>query len=208
MAYTVQNIIDDVRERLVDLDDLSVDDSTMLSFVNQGQREIFSLTGIGQTTTTYTTGGGEDGTLALNDSVQLGPTTGHIIRALGIDYNDAKLSHANLEEMRTWIVASGTPSGWSQWGAIVYLDAIPSSGQTIRAWVMYIPEDNATTASELAEQAEFPDFRACLTAYVGYRCRAREQEGALADRARMEYESLLAAISQRYDLINNGGYPR
>ncbi len=196
----VDSIIAKIRYRLNDISDEAYDDDMLFEYINDGAKD-FSYTGCNQTIQNVNSGS-TISSLTLTSEL----TYVDWLNIYAVEYASVELAPAPRYEAVRWLPASGTPTGWSVWGDILYIDTIVtlSASNDIDISYTYIPDDISATSdtSPLADK-----WSPALVAYCVYRCHKADRESGLADTAFAEYLAIKQTAAKIYEaLMIGGGY--
>jgi len=199
MATTASTLNDQIRRRLADYSDEAYSNNLLIAAMNEGVGVFAPATGCCQAIHNFTSGTGS--TVALS-----GLTNVKFINVYAVEYASGKLDFAPRYEAAKWVPAAGTPTGWSVWGATLYLDAIAtlSSTDDIDVSYTYVPDDMTTTSSNIG----IPDkWLPAIKAYARYYIHDMNRETGLADRAWAEFVMIQQAAAKINEaLMAKGGY--
>jgi len=197
---TADDLILDVRQRLSDVSDEAYGDALLIQFQNEGIKHFCITTGCLQYVDNITSGA-TISALSLRNEL-----TYDFINIYGVAYASTALDFAPRYEAVKWNPASGTPTGWSVWGRILYFDTIITLSTTndIDIWYTYIPAAMTAISSTFPLDAK---YEPAIAAYVAYRVRDMLRDATLAERAYNEYQSVQIATAQINEaLLMRGGY--
>lgn len=180
---TGNDILNDVRARLADNEDLAYSESDILLFLNDGERD-FAHSGCCQRLSA-----GQVPTAGVIDLTVLGS----VLEIMRVDLDSTRLPlpFAPLNDLNARRQPSlGTPESWTVWGDNLYLDTATTAPCSL--WYTFIP----TPKTGLSESLDVPQaYQGALAAYVEYRCR-KQNDDPLAAQAEAEYTQAKATAAQ------------
>lgn len=197
---TVDEIITKIRYRLSDITDEAYDDDMLFEYINDGAKD-FAYTGCCQAIENVNSG-------TTISSLVLSSTLTYVdwLNIYSVEHASLELTFAPRFESVRWLPAAGTPTGWSVWGDILYIDTIAtlSSTNDIDISYTYVPDDiTATTDTSPLDDKWSP----ALVAYCVYRCAKADRESGLADTVFAEYLAIKQSAAKIYEaLMMGGGY--
>lgn len=190
------------RDRLSDGTDQSFDDTVLMRYANDGAKEFTSTTGALQDNNTLDTNG-------TSNSISFSTLT-NPINIFAVWYNNIPLFFAPRNEIDVeWGASVGTPVSWSIWGTNLWFDVIPTLATGADALTVFFTRNpTAMDESDTSSTFDFPsEWETFIISYIVYRALDSIREGALAERAKQEYDlGRQAAASSVQNKILGGGY--
>lgn len=205
MTTLASEIITKVRFRLDDETDQSIGDTEITHFANDGAREFSSTTGVIQDTSNINSDNS-----AFTFNILSGLTNWVNIFAVNFAGNPL-IWQPRYEIREVYGANSGTPTKWSIWGDLLYLDKIaPAASGADAINVFYTRYSANMDTSDTSSVFDFPDkWLPAILSYAQYRVLDSDRDDGLADRAKSEYDSLrknAALINEA--VLQGGGYSR
>lgn len=205
MTTLASEIITKVRLRLDDESDQSIDDATIIQFANDGAREFSATTGVIQDTSNIA-GDNSNFTFDILDGLT------NWVNIFAVNFAGLPLIWQPRYEIREVYGAdSDTPTKWSIWGDLLYLDKVaPVATDADAINVFYTRFSSNMDPTDATSEFDFPDkWLPAIISYVQYRVLDSDRDDGLADRARSEYDALrknAALINEA--VLQGGGYSR
>lgn len=205
MTTVASEIITKVRLRLDDQSDTSIDDNVIIEFANDGAREFSSTTGVIQDTSNIAS----DNSHFTFDI--LGGLT-NWVNIFAVNFAGLPLIwQPRYEISEVYGSESTTPTKWSIWGDLLYLDKVaPTATGADAINLFYTRYSTNMDTNDTGATFDFPDkWLPAIISYVQYRILDSDRDDGLADRAKAEYDALrknAALINEA--VLQGGGYSR
>lgn len=193
---TLQNLMDDTRTKLADLEDLAYTDAMLTTFANEGQKKMAESLCC-QRTNVITGFNGQS--LNIGNG---GDLSKEAILILWVKADGVKYDFSTVKEWGDWDEAATTYVVFED--NVTFKNSLTSA--SLQVAYVYTP-DNLAGGSDVSD---IPDKYAYgVVAWMEYRCRSLDREGGLAERAYNEYveAKAFAAVTNQSN-INTGGYAK
>jgi hypothetical protein len=206
------DLITKIRYRLADaVENPPAYDTTMLiEFINDGIRD-FAQIHCCQYTDVKESGSSVYKVTPLSDL-----TYPKILKVFAVRYAGIPLNFAPPWESSGWRhdgPTAGTPTGWTVWNKIIYLDAsiaTLSATNDLAIEYSYVPSDGHTTAiTDSIATSTFPlddPYSEAIVSYATGRAFAQDREGGLADREMQLYFASKKSAGDAIAEQVRGGY--
>lgn len=189
---TAQNLIDQARRRLIDSTDQSFDDASLIDWANQGADEFTSRVAVLQASDTINTD-------SSNSTFDISSDLTRPVNVFNVQYAGLALAFTpRMQITVVWGDTVGTPVAWSIWKKTLYFDVIPTTATGSDALtVFYARNPTKMSTSDTGATFDFPvEWDYAIVAYMVYRALDSIREGALASRARTEFDTALASAAE------------
>jgi hypothetical protein len=194
---TLQNLMDDTRIRLADLEDVSYTQTMLASFANEGQKKMAeslcctegdSVTNILSSWLPFT-------------ELSRNPLTINLVRM-----NGTKIGFSTLSDIDGWDQDTDEIDTYIIWEEALYFNKALTDDDVVVVNYTFSPANlvNTSDVSEIPEK-----FIYGVVSWMEYRCRALDREGGLAERAYNEYveAKTFASVINQANLFT-GGYEK
>ena len=184
---TGQNIIDQIRDELLDTTDLSIDDAVLLRYINRGAKEFCTFSGALQDTANISTD-------ATNYTFTLSASLTNPVVVFNVSFNGVPLSRTFKHEVSyAFGASSGTPdnsNAWYEYAGVLYIEIIPPTATGSSALnIDYIRFPVAMSA--VSSTFDFPaEYEPAIVAYGIARARYTDRDSILGSTEMNIYYSI------------------
>lgn len=181
---TGQNVIDQIRDELLDATDESFEDDPLLRYINRGAMEFCATTGCLQDT-------GNIATDATNFKFTLSTSLTNPVVVFAVEYDGVPLTRTYRHEVSyKFGETAGTPTSWYEFGGKIYIDLIaPVATGASALTVFYIRTPTDMTA--VGSTFDFPDeWESAIVNYGIARAFASQRDTILAAEHMGKYETM------------------
>ncbi len=194
---TGQNIIDEIRDKLLDTTDLSIDDDVLLRRINRGAKEFCVFSGALQDTANIDTN-------ASAFKFTLSASLTNPVVVFNVSFNGTPLSRTFKHEVSyAFGASSGTPdnsNAWYEYAGVLYIEIIPPTATGLSALnIDYIRTPVAMSA--VGSTFDFPaEYEPAIVAYGIAHSRYADRDTILASIEMGMYYSIRAGA---YEISKN-----
>lgn len=194
---TGQTIIDEIRDKLLDATDLSIEDAVLLRRINRGAKEFCVFSGALQDTANINTD-------ASAYTFTLSASLTNPVVVFNVSFNGTPLSRTFKHEVSyAFGASSGTPdnsNAWYEYAGVLYIEIIPPTATGSSALnVDYIRFPTAMTA--ISDTFDFPaEYEPAIVAYGIAHSRYADRDSILGSTEMSIYYSIRAGAYE----INKG----